>query len=153
GRARALRARDAPRHRRALALARRARARRRRAAGPQGERGHRGHAPQQRGGKASEDIAVPLDKLGEAIQESLEVGRRLGVPACSWGHAGDGNLHTTFLLAGDDERELALAPKLSEALFELSLRLGGTISGEHGVGFVKRNWLAEQLGPRAYELH
>jgi glycolate oxidase subunit GlcD len=107
----------------------------------------------QRGGKASEDIAVPLDRLGEAIEESLEIGRRLGVPACSWGHAGDGNLHTTFLLNAEDERELALAPKLSEALFELALRLGGTISGEHGVGFVKRNWLARQLGRRAYELH
>jgi FAD/FMN-containing dehydrogenase len=107
----------------------------------------------QRGGKASEDIAVPLDRLGEAIIESLEVGRRLGVPACSWGHAGDGNLHTVFLLAGADEAELALAPRLSEELFELALRLGGTISGEHGVGFVKRNWLARQLGPRAFELH
>jgi FAD/FMN-containing dehydrogenase len=107
----------------------------------------------QRGGKASEDIAVPLDRLGEAIEESLEAGRRLGIPACSWGHAGDGNLHTTFLLAGDDEAELALAPQLSEALFELALRLGGTISGEHGVGFVKRNWLARQLGARAFELH
>jgi glycolate oxidase subunit GlcD len=107
----------------------------------------------QRGGKASEDIAVPLDRLGEAIVESLEVGRRLGVPACSWGHAGDGNLHTVFLLAGDDDAELALAPQLSEGLFELSLRLGGTISGEHGVGFVKRNWLGRQLGPRAFELH
>jgi glycolate oxidase subunit GlcD len=107
----------------------------------------------QRGGKASEDIAVPLDKLGAAIQESLEVGRRLGVAACSWGHAGDGNLHTTFLIASDDEGEVALAPRLSEGLFELALRLGGTISGEHGVGFVKRNWLAKQLGPRAFELH
>ena len=107
----------------------------------------------QRGGKASEDIAVPLDRLGEAIVESLEVGRRLGVPACSWGHAGDGNLHTVFLLAGDDDAELALAPQLSEGLFELALRLGGTISGEHGVGFVKRNWLGRQLGPRAFELH
>jgi glycolate oxidase subunit GlcD len=107
----------------------------------------------QRGGKASEDIAVPLDRLGEAIEESLEVGKRFGIPAASWGHAGDGNLHTTFLLAGDDERELALAPQLSEALFELALRLGGTISGEHGVGFVKRNWLERQLGPRAFELH
>ena len=107
----------------------------------------------QRGGKASEDIAVPLDRLGEAIIESLEVGRRLGVPACSWGHAGDGNLHTVFLIAGGDEAELALAPRLSEELFELALRLGGTISGEHGVGFVKRNWLARQLGPRAFELH
>src|SRR5438552_5324217 len=107
----------------------------------------------QRGGKASEDIAVPLDRVGEAIEASLEVGRRFGIPAASWGHAGDGNLHTTFLLAADDERELALAPQLSEALFELALRLGGTISGEHGVGFVKRNWLERQLGPRAFELH
>jgi glycolate oxidase subunit GlcD len=103
-----------------------------------------------RGGKASEDIAVPLDRLGEAIEESLEIGRRLGVPACSWGHAGDGNLHTTFMLSDDD---VALGPKLSEAIFELALRLGGTISGEHGVGFVKRNWLEPQLGPRAFELH
>ena len=107
----------------------------------------------QRGGKASEDIAVPLDKLGVAIEESLEVARRLGVAACSWGHAGDGNLHSTFLVASDDEHDQALAPRLSEGLFELALRLGGTISGEHGVGFVKRNWLAKQLGPRAYELH
>jgi glycolate oxidase subunit GlcD len=107
----------------------------------------------QRGGKASEDIAVPLDRLAEAIETSLEVGRRLGVPACSWGHAGDGNLHTTFMLAAEDEAELALAPRLSEELFELALRLGGTISGEHGVGFVKRNWLERQLGPRAFELH
>src|SRR5207302_6213100 len=107
----------------------------------------------QRGGKASEDIAVPLDRIAEGIEASLEIGRRAGVAACSWGHAGDGNLHTTFLLAAGDERELALAPQLSEQLFELALRLGGTISGEHGVGFVKRNWLARQLGPRAYELH
>src|SRR3954462_2474124 len=107
----------------------------------------------QRGGKASEDITVPLDKLGEAIEASLEAGKRLGIPAASWGHAGDGNLHTTFLLAGDDERELALAPQLSEALFEIALRLGGTLSCEHGVGFVKRNWLERQLGPRAFELH
>jgi glycolate oxidase subunit GlcD len=107
----------------------------------------------QRGGKASEDIAVPLDRLAEGIEESLEVGRRFGVAACSWGHAGDGNLHTTFLLTADDEREVALAPRLSEELIELALRLGGTISGEHGVGFVKRNWLERQLGPRAFELH
>jgi glycolate oxidase subunit GlcD len=107
----------------------------------------------QRGGKASEDIAVPLDRLADAIEESLEIGRRLGLPACSWGHAGDGNLHTTFLLDTTDERELALAAQVSEELFELALRLGGTISGEHGVGFIKRNWLERQLGPRAFELH
>jgi FAD/FMN-containing dehydrogenase len=107
----------------------------------------------QRGGKASEDIAVPLDRLAEAIEESLSIGQRLGLTGCSWGHAGDGNLHTTFLLDPDDEAELELVPRVSEELFELALRLGGTISGEHGVGFVKRNWLDRQLGPRAFELH
>src|SRR5438552_3333306 len=104
----------------------------------------------QRGGKAGEDIAVPLDRLAEAIEESLEIGRRLGLAASPWGHAGHGNLHTTFLVASDDERELALVERASEELFDLALRLGGTISGEHGVGFVKHNWLERQLGPRAF---
>jgi len=107
----------------------------------------------QRGGKASEDIAVPLDKLGEAIEESLEIGRRLGLPAASWGHAGDGNLHTTFLIDSEEPGEVDAATRASDELFELALRLGGTISGEHGVGFVKRPWLERQLGARAYELH
>jgi glycolate oxidase subunit GlcD len=107
----------------------------------------------QRGGKAGEDIAVPLDRLAEAIEESLEIGRRIGLPACSWGHAGDGNLHTTFLLAADDEAELALVPRVSDELFELALRLGGTISGEHGVGSVKSAWLTRQMGSRAFALH
>jgi glycolate oxidase subunit GlcD len=107
----------------------------------------------QRGGKASEDIAVPLDRLGEAIEESLEIGAKLGLAAASWGHAGDGNLHTTFLVAADDPEAIRAATRASEELFALALRLGGTISGEHGVGVVKRPWLERQLGPRAYELH
>jgi glycolate oxidase subunit GlcD len=107
----------------------------------------------QRGGKASEDIAVPIDRLGEAIEESLAIGARLGLPAASWGHAGDGNLHTTFLVAADDPDEVRTAERASEELFALALRLGGTISGEHGVGAVKRHWLERRLGPRAYELH
>jgi glycolate dehydrogenase FAD-linked subunit len=107
----------------------------------------------QRGGKASEDIAVPLDRLGEAIEESLAIGARLGLPAASWGHAGDGNLHTTFLLARDSEEDAELAARASEELFALALRLGGTISGEHGVGAVKTPWLGAQLGPKGSELH
>src|SRR5947208_5977322 len=65
----------------------------------------------QRGGKASEDIAVPLDRLGEAIEESLAIGTRLGLPAASWGHAGDGNLHTTFLIDTDNPNELRAAER------------------------------------------
>jgi len=107
----------------------------------------------QRGGKASEDIAVPLDRLAEAIEESLAIGARLGLPAASWGHAGDGNLHTTFLLARDSEDDAELAARASEELFALALRLGGTISGEHGVGAVKTPWLGAQLGSKGSELH
>jgi glycolate oxidase subunit GlcD len=107
----------------------------------------------QRGGKASEDIAVPLERLGDAIEESLAIGEKLGLPAASWGHAGDGNLHTTFLVDTESADELRAAEHAAEELFDLALRLGGTISGEHGVGVVKRPWLERQLGPRAYELH
>jgi glycolate dehydrogenase FAD-linked subunit len=106
-----------------------------------------------RGGKASEDIAVPLDHLAEAIEQSLALGARLGLDAASWGHAGDGNLHTTFLFEPKDQAQVDAAHEASEELFEIALRFGGTISGEHGVGAVKRAWLERQLGPRAYELH
>jgi FAD/FMN-containing dehydrogenase len=61
------------------------------------------------GGKVTEDIVVPLDRLGEASEETLAIGERHGLPACSWGHAGDGNLHSTFLVAADDEHGLARA--------------------------------------------
>ena len=107
----------------------------------------------QRGGKASEDIAVPLDRIAEGIEESLAIGRRLGLDACSWGHAGDGNLHSTYLFSREDPDAVARTTKVSEELFSLALRLGGTISGEHGVGAVKTRWLAQQLGPKASELH
>jgi glycolate oxidase subunit GlcD len=107
----------------------------------------------QRGRKASEDIAVPLDRIAEGIDESLAIGERLGLAACSWGHAGDGNLHSTYLFSPDDPDSVSRATRVSEELFTLALRLGGTISGEHGVGAVKTSWLGKQLGPKASELH
>ena len=88
----------------------------------------------QVGGKVSEDIAVPAEQLAEAVEETIAIGRRHGIPALSWGHAGDGNLHSTFLLA---PAEAARADPAREELFELAVRLGGTISGEHGLGSVK----------------
>jgi FAD/FMN-containing dehydrogenase len=106
-----------------------------------------------RGGKVSEDVAVPLEHLAEAIEESLAIGARLGLPAASWGHAGDGNLHTTYLIDRDAGDERRTAAQASDELFELALRLGGTISGEHGVGALKRSWLERRLGPKAAELH
>ena len=105
-----------------------------------------------RGGKSSEDIVVPLDRLAEAIEQTLEIGRRHRLTACSWGHAGDGNLHSTFLVDPRDDTELERARSASEELFELAALLGGSISGEHGVGWVKRGQLRRQWSPRALAL-
>jgi len=92
----------------------------------------------QRGGKLSEDIAVPPERLAEAVAGTVEIGARHGLPACSWGHAGDGNLHSTFLLDREDAGELARAQRAAHELFDLAVALGGTISGEHGIGALKR---------------
>ena len=92
----------------------------------------------QRGGKVSEDIVVPLDRLAEAIEETLAIGARHGLSACSWGHAGDGNLHATFLVSPERADELERAEEAAQDLFALALSLGGSVSGEHGVGVVKR---------------
>jgi glycolate oxidase subunit GlcD len=107
----------------------------------------------RRGGAVSDDIVVPLDRLAEAIEETVEIGKRHDLVALSFGHAGDGNLHSTFLFAPDDEQERARALGACEDLFELAARLGGSISGEHGMGLLKRGQLGRQWGPRALELH
>jgi glycolate oxidase subunit GlcD len=107
----------------------------------------------QRGGKVSEDIVVPVDRLLEAIDGTVEIGRRHDLAACSWGHAGDGNLHSTFLIDLDDPHELKRAEQAAEELFALACKLGGSVSGEHGLGWVKRGALARQWAPAAVAVH
>jgi glycolate oxidase subunit GlcD len=107
----------------------------------------------QRGGKVSEDIVVPLDRLQTAIEETVEIGRRHGLEACSWGHAGDGNLHSTFMIDLDDPAELERAEEAARDLFALAAELHGSISGEHGVGLVKGGQLTRQWDPPAIALH
>jgi glycolate oxidase subunit GlcD len=107
----------------------------------------------ERGGKVSEDIVVPFDRLPEAIAETLAIGERHGLAACSWGHAGDGNLHSTFLIDPANEAERGRAEAAAEELFDLAVRLGGSISGEHGLGLVKGGRLERQWSPAAVALH
>jgi glycolate oxidase subunit GlcD len=107
----------------------------------------------QRGGKVSEDVAVPLDALAEAFRETERIGARHGLPSCCWGHAGDGNLHATFLVDPADPGELGRAEAAAGELFAFAAARGGTVSGEHGIGLVKRGGLRRQWGPAAVELH
>ncbi|HXH87702.1 MAG TPA: FAD-linked oxidase C-terminal domain-containing protein [Gaiellaceae bacterium] len=69
------------------------------------------------------------------------------------GHAGDGNLHSTFLIDPSDEGEHHRAEAAAEELFDLAIRLGGSISGEHGLGLVKVGGLERQWAPAALALH
>jgi glycolate oxidase subunit GlcD len=105
------------------------------------------------GGKVSEDIAVPLDRLAEAIETTLELGARHGLPACSWGHAGDGNLHSTFMVDPRDSGQLSRAHAAGIELYEAAARMHGTISGEHGLGWVKSGHLDVQWNAATRRLH
>jgi glycolate oxidase subunit GlcD len=107
----------------------------------------------QRGGKMSEDVVVPLDRLGDAIEVVLEIGGRHGLEACSWGHAGDGNVHATFLVDAHDPAELERASAAAAELFATIAAMGGSISGEHGLGWVKRGHLGKQWNEATLRLH
>ncbi len=106
-----------------------------------------------RGAKLSEDIAVPLDRLGEAIDETLAIGARHDLDACSWGHAGDGNVHATFLLDPGDDAQRARADSAAGELFDLAVRLGGSVTGEHGIGVTKAGRLSRQWSAAAVAAH
>lgn len=104
-----------------------------------------------RGGKVSEDIVVPIDQLAKAIDATVSIGKRHGLEAVSWGHGGDGNLHSTFLLSHGDPDALERAEHAADELFKTAIALGGSISGEHGLGLVKRGHAG--WSPRLTELH
>ena len=89
------------------------------------------------GGKISEDVVVPVDRLAEAIEATIEIGARHGLDALSWGHAGDGNLHSTFLVGREDEAARVRGAAATAELFDVAAALGGSVSGEHGLGLVK----------------
>ncbi|HET8607839.1 MAG TPA: FAD-linked oxidase C-terminal domain-containing protein [Gaiellaceae bacterium] len=107
----------------------------------------------QKGGAISEDVAVPLDRLQEAIEETLAIAARRGVVGLSFGHAGDGNIHSTFLFSPGDPDEAARVERACGDLFELAIRLEGTVTGEHGIGLLKAGQLARQWSPAAVDLH
>jgi FAD/FMN-containing dehydrogenase len=107
----------------------------------------------QRGGKVSEDVVVPVERLREIVAATIEIGQRHGLIGCSWGHAGDGNVHATFMIDRDDRQEIDRADDAAHELFEIAVAAGGSISGEHGLGVVKNGMLELQWPPLALDLH
>jgi glycolate oxidase subunit GlcD len=99
------------------------------------------------GGKLGEDLGVPVDRLLDVVRATEEMEQRHGIPACSWGHAGDGNVHASFLFVPDSPQEAA-ANAAADELALYAVELGGTVAAEHGVGTLKTAHLDVQLGPR-----
>jgi glycolate oxidase subunit GlcD len=106
-----------------------------------------------RGGKVSEDVVVPVERLAEALERFGELAARHGLRSCAWGHGADGNLHANLLVDPRSEPELSRAAAAAEELFALAVELGGSISGEHGVGWLKRGQLARQWSEGALRMH
>lgn len=99
-----------------------------------------------------EDVTVPRDKLAEMVGFVAAVAKKHRLLVGTFGHMGDGNLHPTFLT---DERNADEMARVHEALEEIvtkTLALGGTITGEHGVGLAKKAWLRRQVGENSHDL-
>jgi glycolate oxidase subunit GlcD len=106
-----------------------------------------------RGMKVSEDVVFPLERLREGLERFEQIAESHGLRSCAWGHGGEGNVHATVLVDPAREEELEAAQAVGEELFALVVALGGSVAGEHGMGWSKRGLLASQWGPRAVEAH
>ena len=102
--------------------------------------------------KLGEDITVPRSAIPEVIQRLRGISARYGLPIVIFGHAGDGNLHPNILFDKRQPEQWAKVEQMVGEIFETSLELGGTLSGEHGVGVLKRPYLEKALGPLSIEV-
>ncbi|MGW9628083.1 FAD-binding oxidoreductase [Microbacterium sp. NPDC055521] len=97
-----------------------------------------------------EDVAVPRSAMAAMFDEIARIEQEFGVSIPTVAHAGDGNLHPNFIFQGD-----TVPPRIWAAageLFRAAIRLGGTLTGEHGVGILKSRWLAEELGDDQWQI-
>ena len=91
-----------------------------------------------------EDVAVPISKMGEMLQALRDIESQYGILIPTVAHAGDGNLHPNFVYIDEEVPEHIW--NAADAIFRKAISLGGTLTGEHGVGLLKRQWLIDELG-------
>jgi glycolate oxidase len=100
----------------------------------------------------NEDVCVPRDKIAEFIRLGRESARRFDVPISFAGHVGDGNFHPAVLTDNRDKDHYERALKCVDELIEIALKLGGVLSGEHGIGLEKQRFLKKAMDPAAIEI-
>ncbi len=103
--------------------------------------------------KINEDVVVPVTALAGFIARLEEFARKFDLPIVNFGHAGNGNIHVNLLVNPDDADEMARAHACLDHVFDAVLELGGTLSGEHGVGSEKAPFVHRELDATSRELH
>jgi glycolate oxidase len=111
------------------------------------------HGSLERAGAARmDDVGVPRSRVPEMIDRIVEIAARHDVPVGIFGHAGDGNLHPTYVLDRDDPEAEAKIDGTRDEIYRAALELGGTVTGEPGTGLAKKRWLELQRGARGVEV-
>ncbi|MBI5893421.1 MAG: FAD-binding protein [Deltaproteobacteria bacterium] len=101
--------------------------------------------------KINEDIVVPRNKIPDAITGVQDIAKKYELTIANFGHAGDGNIHVNIMIDKSNKDELARAEKAVKEIFKLTIELGGTISGEHGIGISKMPYISMELSPAAID--
>ena len=103
-------------------------------------------------GKINQDICVPRSNLTRMLNKISEIGTKHGVKIVNFGHAGDGNIHINILIDPSLPEEMRRAENAVGDIFKETVNLGGTLSGEHGVGNTKSKYLSLEIKPRELKL-
>ncbi len=111
-----------------------------------------GPAMEELGATLVDDVAVPRARLVDLLAGMEQIAAETDTLVVCPGHIGDGNMHPTVVFDRGDPAAAARAQVAFDAIMRLALQLGGTITGEHGVGLLKRTWLREELGETSYAL-
>ena len=102
--------------------------------------------------KLNEDISVPRSKLPEALNKIYAIGRKYGFDIPCFGHAGDGNIHVNVMVDGSDEKQLHNGREAIKEIFKTVVDMGGTLSGEHGIGLSKAEFMNIAFTPQELQL-
>lgn len=95
--------------------------------------------------KINEDVVVPVSNIPSLIEGLYALGQHYNIQIVNFGHAGNGNIHVNLLVDPDDSKKMDSVEACLKDIFSLVLRLNGTLSGEHGIGLVKRDYVSQEL--------
>ena len=104
------------------------------------------------GYKINEDIAVPISNLTILLTNLNSLSKKYNIKIVNFGHAGNGNIHVNLLFQTSEEKKSENSKKCLEEIFDLVLNLEGTLSGEHGIGIIKKKFLEKEINKNTLSL-